>query len=247
MLSLVNHSSDPWHIYAVTTEPDQVWSLYAVARTRTDVEEMREKEARRLELSFALRLLKKANKKAATRTFKRGRGRGSGRGRGRGRRQHNDTDSIDLNSGEEEDPPTEADEGGPPLPPPAMAPPPFEQSLGSGASASSSAATPLPLPPPWHGPGASSASSSSSVPPPPSPFLGVPARRRARVGSAWGRNHWEIAPIRSSDGSIVGCGATCNDHVNVGDTDEGERFLSSGEKKNNKATKNKNKQPKQKN
>ena len=197
VLSLVNHSSDPWHIYAVTTEPDQAWSLYAVARTRTDVEEMREKEARRLELSFALRLLKKVNTKAATRTFKRGRGRGIGRGRGRGRRQHNDTDSSDLNSGEEEDPPTEADEGGPPLPPPAMAPPPFEQSLGSGASASSSAATPLP--PPGHGlgPGASSASSSSSVPPPPSPFLGVLARRGARVESAWGRCHWELAPIWS--------------------------------------------------
>ena len=73
---------------------------------------MREKEARRLELSFALRLLKKVNKKAATRTFKRGRGRGSGRGRGR--RQHNDTDNRDLTSGEEEDPPTDADEGGRP-------------------------------------------------------------------------------------------------------------------------------------
>merc|ERR1712110_551121 len=112
-------------------------------------------------------------------------------------------------------------------PPPGMAPPPFEQSLGSGASASSSA------PPPGHGlgPGASSASSSSSVPPPPSPFLGVPARRRARVGSVWGRSHWEIAPIRSSDGSIVGCGATCKDHFKDGDTDQGERFLSSKKKK----------------
>ena len=65
---------------------------------------------------------------------------------------------------------------------------PFVQSLGlgSGASANSSAATPPP--PPGHGLGPG-ASSSSSVPPPPPPPPPPPAHRRARVGSAWGRNH----------------------------------------------------------
>ena len=41
LLSLVRHSSNPLHIYAVTTEPEQLWSLNATSRARLDVESRR--------------------------------------------------------------------------------------------------------------------------------------------------------------------------------------------------------------
>ena len=45
--------------------------------------------------------------------------------------------------------------------------------------------------------------------------MAAPPRHRARVGEPWGSRHWELAPIRDSVGHVIGCGATCKDHIDV--------------------------------
>ena len=79
LLSLVNLSAAPWHIYALHTEPEQTWSVNVNERAHLDVEEMRNQEADRLVCVHALKLLKRATEAAAKvdkNRFGRGRGRG---------------------------------------------------------------------------------------------------------------------------------------------------------------------------
>ena len=64
LLSLLGHSSDPWHVYCLRTVSDQVWSFNVCERVHTDVADMREREACRLERAFAESLLKKTTKPA---------------------------------------------------------------------------------------------------------------------------------------------------------------------------------------
>ena len=68
--SLVQLSSDPWHIYALRTEPEQTWSYMVLGKTRIDPEEMRRKEVERLELLFAAKLLEKLSTPAVDPKFK---------------------------------------------------------------------------------------------------------------------------------------------------------------------------------
>ena len=44
LLSLLGHSSDPWHVYCLRTVSDQVWSFNVCERVHTDVTDMRERE-----------------------------------------------------------------------------------------------------------------------------------------------------------------------------------------------------------
>ena len=118
MISLVQHSSDPWHIYALRSDPGQSWSYSDVEKIRVNAEAMREKELKRLEYLFALKLLKKVMEPAQTsknkqRTISKRKGKGH-KGKGKGDvSEESDGSGIDPHGlGPEEDPP----HGGAPAP-----------------------------------------------------------------------------------------------------------------------------------
>ena len=115
ILNLVTFSADPWHIYALHAEPDQPFSYYVTAKSKLDLEAMREAEVGRLEGEHALRLLKKITEPAEDPKFKKGhkhrKGRGKGKGKGKGKEKEkgrggglggggDDTDSVQNSSGE---------------------------------------------------------------------------------------------------------------------------------------------------
>ena len=194
LISLVQQSNDPWDIFVLNTESDQVWSINVMERTRTDIDRMRELEAERLEMLYALRLLKKVTEDAAEKKIEKKKGRGKGRGRGRGKgRGRGRGDAVGGEDSNEE----AAGESDPPEPPamPPLAEPPPEL---------------LPEPVPAGGPPLLDPPAPLPEPPPPHPG----GRPRARIGERWGRGHWELAPIQK-DGVVVGCGATCKDHTDA--------------------------------
>ena len=216
--SLVQLSSDPWHIYALHAAPEQTWSYFVTSKTEIDPEEMRRKEVERLELAFALRLLRKMSTPPVDPKFKKqgkvrkARREGKGRGRGGGiDESEGSTDSVqDLDANEHEGLPEEAEKPEQPSGFPSA-------SFASSSSASTTTAiSPEPPPPLLDQPAAVSEiaphpDESVPVPPPPPPHKS----KKKKVAEPWGKSNWSIAPIRDSFENIIGCGATCGDHTDV--------------------------------
>ena len=202
LLDLVIHSSNPWHVYCLRTVSDQVWSFNVLERWYLDVDEMRHREATRLETMHALRLLKKVMEATAPKKRKKGRGKGRGKakGRGRGLLMGPGSDSAETATESEDGPgPGAPDVGlGPGAPDDGLGP--DEDGLGPGAPP---AAPPEVLvePPPL----------GAEVPPAPMPVGG---RQR---GEPWGTGNWELWAGRDRvTGVITGVGGTCRDHLDHG-------------------------------
>jgi hypothetical protein len=135
-------SATPWTLYCLQTVLDQMSTYLAAGRTIMDVQELQEKEAKRLELAHAMRLYKKITEPKKDEKLKefnmrrRRGGRGRGRGRGRGEEDNpavSDQDSessgfvVEEAVSDQELQLAQDDPGGggePPLPPPPPAPPP---------------------------------------------------------------------------------------------------------------------------
>ena len=208
VLSLVSCSSNPWHIYGLRTVSDQVWSFNVLERTYINVEEMRAKEATRLETMFALRLLKKTAEPDPKKKKKgRGKGRagtGRGRGRGRGRGQAAASESEPGTEESEDSEVEEPEPAPPPLAPPPLAPPPPPLAPPPLDDAAAGQVVSPPL---------DETASGQVVPPPPAALpkaAGRPGGRQPR-GIPWGRGQWAIATIEGG-----GIGAFCKDHIDVG-------------------------------
>ena len=207
MISLVQHFSDPWHIYALRSDPEQSWSYSVVEKIRVDAEAMREKELKRLEYLFALKLLKNVMEPAQTsnnkqRTVSKRKRKGH-KGKGKGDvSEESDGSGIDPHGlGPEEDPP----HGGAPAPeedPPHGDAPGSEPPVAAPEVAALEEDAPLGLGP-----------ETAAAPPPPRPEASGRRRARSRVGEQWGRGNWTLAPIRNSLEEIIGCGGTCRDHI----------------------------------
>ena len=166
ILNLVKHSADQWDIYAVTTEPEQLWSINATSRRHLNAHDMREREAHRLEELLAMRLLKKITEPTVADPRRRSLTR---RPRTLTRRRRSLTRSSSGEVTDQELEPDQNDEVAT-SPEPAIPPPGSPEPV----------VPPPAIPPPPPG-----------IPPPPP---GIP-RRRHRVGYQWGKSHWEIAPL----------------------------------------------------
>jgi len=221
LLRTVNHSSNPWHMYALRTDPEQTWSYSVLEKVYVDVDAMRQKECARLQHLFALKLLKKVQEPVKDPRFKKAR-KGKGKGKRKGKRkgkkgrgggeEETETESDweeDLEGEPDEPPAVEPDGLGPGEPPAVEAddlgpgePPAVEpDDLGPGE--------PPAVEPDGLGPGFA----PPAVPPPPPPAA------HHKVGEEWGNLGlgWWLAPIRNSaTGEIIGCGATCKQHHDVG-------------------------------
>lgn len=201
LLSLVTHSSDPWHIYALRADPEQTWSVNVLDKVRLDAEEMRSLEAERLERMHALKLLKKMTEAAAKPAGARkgrGKGRRKGRGKARGKARGKGDDHGDTVFDQESD--TASEPGSP-------GELPSSSDWDSDADPPEADPPPPPLRPP---PSPLPAEVVEEVPPPPpAPAEGLP--RRARVGTIYGSGEWKLAPYRPG-GVVLGVGAICNMH-----------------------------------
>ena len=125
LLRIVSHSSNPWHMYALRTDPEQTWSYSVLEKTRVDVDAMRQKECARLQHLFALKLLKKVQEPVKDPRFKKApKGKGKGKRKGKkgrgGGEEQSGTESDweeDLEGEPEESPAVEPDGLGPGEPP----------------------------------------------------------------------------------------------------------------------------------
>jgi hypothetical protein len=204
LLSLVKHSSDSWHIYALQTEPEQCWSFNVLRRISLEIDEMRRKEAERLEKLLALRLLKKVTEDAAKKAFKvkrsafgQGRSRARGRGRGvRGRRcLPGGDDAADSATSESGDGSGESFQG---------VQDDADAENGNGVVEQGDAGeVDVPVLP------------QAAAPPPPHPVAPRP-KRRSKAAQDYGNGGWELTDIRDSAGHVQGYGGNCRRHLDAG-------------------------------
>ena len=179
LLRTVSHSSNPWHMYALRTDPEQTWSYSVLERIRVDADAMRQKECERLRHLFVLKLLQKVQQPVKDPRFKK-----APKGKGKGKRKgEKGCGGGETESGTESD--CEEDLEGEPDEPPTV-----DEPIGLGPGFA-----PPPPPPP---------------PPPPADD---------EVSEPWGKLGWLLSPIRvKATGELVGCGATCKAHFDVGGT-----------------------------
>ena len=209
LLRLLSTSDNPWMLYCLQTVLDQMSTYLAVGRTVMDPDELREKEATRLELAHAMLLFKKVTepkkdeklKKFDRRHRGRGRGRGHGRGRGRGH-------GRDRGRGHGEEP--AGSQAVPDQDPESASGQETSETESSGfvddeAVSDQEAQNEPPV----------VVGGAEDPPPPP----GLPAAGRQKASEPWGTGSWDIAPIkRKSDGVVTGCGAHCRGHLDQGAT-----------------------------
>ena len=188
-------SAIPWTLYCLQTVLDQMSTYLAVDRTIMDVQELQEKEAKRLELAHAMRLYKKITEPKKDEKFKefnmRRRRGGRGRGRGRGRGEGDSPAVSDQNSVSDQDSESSGFVVDEAVSDQELQLGPDDPKVDGGGGE-----PPLPAPPP-------------APPPPPLPAAG---------NERWGNGRWDIGPVRDKKqgGLVIGCGSHCRGHHDDG-------------------------------
>jgi len=199
-------SAIPWTLNCLQTVLDQMSTYLAVGRTIMDVQELQEKEAKRLELAHAMRLYKKITEPKKDEKFKefnmRRRRGGRGRGRGRGRGEGDSPAVSDQNSVSDQDSESSGivvDE----------AVSDQELQLAQDDLDGGGGEPPLPAPPP-------------APPPPPLPAAG---------NERWGNGRWDIGPVRDNKkgGLVIGCGSHCRGHQDSGNPQVCKKMVTFGQ------------------